>query len=338
MTLRVAIFGFGKVGRTIFRTIYFRDDMDVVAINDMAEPEAMGYLLRFDSLTGRFPEPVQVHDHTLYAKGKSIPILSQKEPGEVPWYDYDVDVVIDASGSYRTRSELQKHLDAGADRVVITTPPRDEIDAIYINCLERTPISREARIISCGSSTGNCTALMVKVLDDAFGVESGLFTSVHAYTSEQSLIDVPHPIDLRLSRAAVENIVPVKSWTGEAIQRLFPHLKGKFAGSKLNVPVPDVSSVDLTTTLQREVTPAEVNEVFRSASNSTMEGLLEFTDQPIVSSDVAGSHATCIFDSQTTMVVEGSMVKTLGWYDQGGGLAHRIVELLAQFRAKGGAA
>jgi glyceraldehyde 3-phosphate dehydrogenase len=240
MALRVAIFGFGKMGRNIFRLIYRRHDMEVVAINDVADSKSLAYLLRFDSLQGRFEEPVQLLGEALYAKGKKIPILNQKEPAEVPWFDYGVDVVVDATGRYRTRAELQKHLDAGADRVVMTTPPLDRIDAIYFHGIEREPISRKHRIVSCGSSTSSCAALMLKVLDDAFGVESAYFTSVHAYTAEQNLIDVPSSVDLRLSRAAVENIVPVGSWTVKGIPMIFPHLEGRFGGRKLNVPVPAV--------------------------------------------------------------------------------------------------
>jgi glyceraldehyde 3-phosphate dehydrogenase len=268
------------MGRNIFRLIYRRHDMEVVAINELADSKALAYLLRFDSLHGRFEEPVELLGQTLYAKGKKIPILDQKEPGDVPWFDYGVDVVIDATGRYRTRAELQRHLDAGADRVVITTPPLDEIDKIYFHGVEREPISRRHRIISCGSSTSGATMLMLKVLDDAFGVDSAFFTSVHAYTNEQNLIDVP-------------------------------------------------SSVDLVSTLKTRAGIEDVNAVFSSAANSTMKGFLEFTDDPIVSSDVAGSSASCTLDSLQTMQVDGAMIKTLGWYEQGGGHSHRIVDLIA---------
>ncbi len=330
MTVRVAIMGFGRIGRNIFRALYPREDLEVVAINDIASPLAMEYLLRFDSLHGPFSEPVRIMDGFLYTRGKRIPILHYKEPGEIPWYDYGTDVVVEATGRYRLREELQKHLDMGANRVILSTPPDDEIDVIYIHGVTHGPIDREHRIISCGSSTSNCTMVLLKVLDQAFGVKTGFFTSVHAYTTEQSLIDIPSSIDLRLSRAAVENIVPLNSWTRKGVQRIFPHLKGRFCGYKLNVPVPDVSSVDLVTVLAEEVNVEEVNAVFHSAANSIMKGVLDYTEEPIVSSDVAGSPASCTFDSLATMVVDGTMVKTLGWYDQGGGLSHRIVDVIAQ--------
>ncbi len=330
MGIRIAIMGFGRMGRNIFRLLYPRDDIEVVAIDDIAAPEAMEYLLRYDSRLGPLEDPVELTDGYLYVKGRRIKIMHQAEPGEIPWYDLGVDVVVEATGRYRGREDLQKHLEAGASRVVLTTPPRDDIDCLQISGVSEGAIAREHRLISCGSSTSNCLAVMLKTLDDAFGVEEGCFTAVHAYTAEQSLIDVPSSINLRLSRAAVENIVPVHSWAAQGIQRLFPKLEGKFTGRKLNVPVPDVSCVDLVTTLSETVKPEEVNAVFRSAAGSGMKHYLQISDDPIVSSDVVGSSASCVFDSLTTMVVEDRMVKTLGWYEQGGGLAHRIVEVIGQ--------
>lgn len=330
MSIRVALMGFGRMGRNVFRAIYPRDDIEVVAINDIAHPSAMEYLLRYDSLQGRFRDPVKITDGYLYAKGHRIPVLHETEPGAVPWYDYGVDVVVEATGRYRSRPELEKHLKQGADRVVLVAPPQGEIDAIHICGVHPAPISREYRLISCGSSTSNAVALMVKALDDAFGVEEGFFTAVHAYTNEQSLIDAPSSHALRLSRAAMESIVPVESWTATAIQQIFPKLQGKFAGGKLNVPVPDASCADLVTTLSVAVSPRDINEVFRSAAGSTLRDVLDYTEEPIVSRDVVGVTASCLFDSQATMVVDGKMVKTLGWYHQGGGLAFRIVDVIRQ--------
>ena len=339
MTIRIAISGFGRMGRNLFRAVHADPAIDVVAINDTAEPDALEYLLRFDSLYGPFGEPVHALDGYLYVGGRRIRLVHEAEPGGVPWFDYGVDVVVEATGRYRTRAELEKHLDAGADRVLLTTPPRDELDVVYMRGVSPGPIAREHRLISCGTSTSNCVAVMLKTLDDAFGVEEGFFTSVHAYTTEQSLIDSPigthrENVNLRLSRAAVENIVPVDSWTEELIPKIFPHLEGRFGGCKLNVPVPDVSCADLVTTLRTDVGPREVKEVFRSASGSVLKGILDYTDEPIVSSDVADSPASCTFDSQATISVQGNMVKTLGWYSQGGGLAHRLVEVLGQLAPK----
>lgn len=326
---RVGLTGFGRLGRNVFRAIYRRDDLEIVALNELADAKAMEYLLRYDTLRGTFDEPVRIIDDSLYAKGRAIPVLHHREPGEIPWYEYGVDVVIEATGKYRTRAELTKHLDQGADRVILTVPPGDELDAIHIRGVSPEPIDRAHRIVSCGSSTANATAVLVHVLHRAFGVVEGAFTSVHAYTNEQSLTDVPAG-GLRASRAAVENIVPLPTWTADAVIGLFPHLEGRFVGGKLNVPVPEVSCVDLTVELERGVEAREVNEVFRSAAASTHRDVLEFTEQPIVSSDVDDNPMSCVFDSLATMSVGENLVKVLGWYTQGGGLAHRVVEAAAQ--------
>ncbi|MGE4618465.1 MAG: glyceraldehyde 3-phosphate dehydrogenase NAD-binding domain-containing protein [Planctomycetota bacterium] len=334
MSVRVGLMGFGRIGRNVFRAIYGRDDIEIVAINELANIQAMEYLLRFDSLRGRFEEPIRVLDDAIYARGRQIPVLHHREPGEIPWFEHGVDVVVEATGKYRARNDLQKHLDQGADRVILTTPPTDDIDHLHIRGVTCEEVDRSNRIISCGSSTANATALLIKVLDDTFGVEEGSFTSVHAYTADQSLTDVPAPGDLRRSRAAMQNIVPQTTWTDEAIEELFPHLQGRFKGMKLNVPVPGVSCTDLTVQMKKSVVAAEINEVFRSAAGSIHKGILSFTDQPIVSSDIAGNSASCVFDSLATLVTDDVLLKVIGWYEQGGGISHRIVELLAQMGPK----
>lgn len=330
MSVRVGLMGFGRIGRNVFRAIYERDDIDIVAINELADIHSMEYLLRFDSLRGRFKEPIRVLDDSIYAKGRQIPVLHHREPGEIPWYEHGVDVVVEATGKYRSRNDLQKHLDQGADRVILTTPPTDDIDHLHIRGVTPDQVDRSNRIISCGSSTANATALLVKVLDDTFGVEEGSFTSVHAYTADQSLTDVPSSGDLRRSRAAMQNIVPQTTWTDEAIEELFPHLRGRFRGIKLNVPVPGVSCTDLTVQMKKPVQADEVNEIFRSAAGSVHKGILSYTDQPIVSSDIAGNSSSCVFDSLATLVTDDILLKVIGWYEQGGGISHRIVELVAQ--------
>ena len=334
MSVRVGLMGFGRIGRNVFRAVYGRDDIEIVAINEIADIHAMEYLLRFDSLRGRFEQPIRILDDALYAGGKQIQVLHHREPGEIPWYEHGVDVVVEATGKYRARHELQKHLDQGADRVILSTPPTDDIDHLHIRGVTTDEIDRSNRIISCGSSTANATALMVKVLDDAFGIEEGSFTSVHAYTADQSLTDVPSPGDLRRSRAAMQNIVPQTTWTDEAIEQLFPHLAGRFKGMKLNVPVPGVSCTDLTVQMKKPVEATVINEVFRSAADSVHAPYLAFTDQPIVSSDIGDHPASCVFDSLATLVTDGVLLKVLGWYEQGGGLSHRIVELIAQLGPK----
>ena len=334
MSIRVGLMGFGRIGRNVFRAIYGRDDIEIVAINELADIESMVYLLRFDSLRGPFEEPIRILDDAIYAKGRQIPVMHHLEPGQIPWYEYGVDVVVEATGKYRARNDLEKHLEQGADRVILTTPPTDDVDHLHIRGVTPDEVDRSNRIISCGSSTANATALLVKVIDDTFGVEEGSFTSVHAYTADQSLTDVPTSGDLRRSRAAMQNIVPQTTWTDEAIEELFPHLRGRFKGLKLNVPVPGVSCSDLTVQTKKTVTAGEVNEVFRSAADSIHDGILSFTDQPIVSSDIAGSSASCVFDSLATLVTDDILLKVIGWYEQGGGLSHRIVELATRLGPK----
>ena len=334
MSIRVGLMGFGRIGRNVFRAIYGRDDIEIVAINELADVESMVYLLRFDSLRGPSEEPIRILDDAIYAKGRQIPVMHHLEPGQIPWYEYGVDVVVEATGKYRARNDLEKHLEQGADRVILTTPPTDDVDHLHIRGVTPDEVDRSNRIISCGSSTANATALLVKVIDDTFGVEEGSFTSVHAYTADQSLTDVPTSGDLRRSRAAMQNIVPQTTWTDEAIEELFPHLRGRFKGLKLNVPVPGVSCSDLTVQTKKTVTAGEVNEVFRSAADSIHDGILSFTDQPIVSSDIAGSSASCVFDSLATLVTDDILLKVIGWYEQGGGLSHRIVELATRLGPK----
>jgi len=335
MSVRVGLMGFGRIGRNIFRAIHGREDIEIVVINELADIDSMEYLLRYDSLRGSFEEPVRVHDGALYARGRQIPVLHHREPGDIPWYDHGVDIVIEATGKYRSRADLQKHLDQGADRVILSTPPTDDIDHLHISGVTTGEIDRSHRIISVGSSTANATAIMIKVLEDAFGIEEGSFTSIHAYTSDQSLTDVPAAGDLRRSRAAMQNIVPQTTWTDEAVADLFPHLRGKFTGMKLNVPVAEVSCTDLTVQMKRKVTAGEVNAVFRSAAESHLSGVLDFTDQPIVSSDMKGNPASCLFDSLATLVTDDVLLKVIGWYEQGGGISNRIVDLIAEVGPRG---
>ncbi len=329
MAVRVGFNGFGRIGRNIFRVIYGRDDIEVRAIADVAAPENLAYLVNFDSIHGRFCEQVTTSDKFLFAKGRRIPVISGKETkaGDVSWRDNDVDIVIEASGRFRTRSELQKHIDAGARRVILTVPPRDQLDKIVVFGLNDNTLDKSSKIVSNASCTSNCLGLMLKVLDEAFGVERASMTTVHAYTNDARLADVPHE-EIRRSRAAAENIIPSHTHAPTLIQELMPKLQGKISGLAMNVPVPDGSVIDLTTVVSRPVSVAEVNEVFRSAARSRLEGILEFTDQPIVSSDVIGNPHSAIFDSLMTKVLGGKLVKTIAWYDNGWGYANRVVDLI----------
>jgi glyceraldehyde 3-phosphate dehydrogenase len=332
MAIRIGIMGFGRIGRNAFRILYPRDDIEIVAIVDIADFKALEYLLRFDTVHGRFAEPVWVKGDFMYAKGRQIRLLQRRAPGDVDWGALGVDIVIEATTQYRYREQLQKHLDMGAKRVILTVPPRDEIDALVVTGVNDHVLNADTRIVSNASCTANALAPICKLLDDNFGIEKGFMTTVHAYTNDQRLADVPHS-DLRRSRAAAENIIPTTTWSPRAVEAILPQLKGKLDGMALNVPVPDGSCVDLVTLMKKDVTAEEVNEVVRSAAATTMKSVVEYTDQPIVSSDVIGNSHSAIFDGLSTQTLGGNLLKTITWYDNGWGYATRVVELIYRLAA-----
>lgn len=332
MTTRIGLMGFGRIGRNVFRILHGRDDIDVAAIVDIAEPAALEYLLKFDTVHGAFPDPVWIKGDALYARGRPIKILQAKAPGDVDWKGLGVDIVVEATGQYRTRALLQRHLDRGAKRVVLTVPPRDPVDALVVMGVNDHVIGKDTRIVSNASCTANALAPICKILDDVFGIDRGFMTTVHAYTNDQRLADVPHT-EMRRSRAAAENIIPTVTFSPKVVESILPQLAGKLDGMALNVPVPDGSTVDLVTLMERPVTPEEVNEVVKSASLTTYRNVVEYTDQPIVSSDVIGNTHSAVFDGLSTAVIGGNLLKTITWYDNGWGYASRVVELIGRLAA-----
>ncbi len=333
MTVRIGFHGFGRLGRNVFRVLYGRRDFDVRCIADVAPPENLVYLLNFDSIHGRFPEEARAGPGHLFVRGKAIPLVKSKEPGDVRWRDYDVDVVVEASGKYRTLDVLDRHLEGGARRVILTVPPlkQDEIP-VFCMGINDDRIDRTHKVISNASCTSNALAVVMRVLDEAFGVERASMTTVHAYTNDLRLADVPHT-QIRRSRAAAENIIPSSTYSVRVVEQLLPQLRGKINGMALNVPVPDGSVIDLTTVLRRDVAAAEVNGALRSAANSYLEGILEYTEQPVVSTDVVGNPRTAVFDAPLTKVLGRNMVKTTTWYDNGWGYANRVVDLIERMAA-----
>ncbi len=327
MSVRVGLMGFGRIGRNIFRISRALPHIDIVAICDVADPKALEYLLRFDTVHGPFNEPFTVADGFMYIDGRQIRMLTATAPGDVPWAQFGVQIVVEATGKYRTREWLTKHLQAGAQKVILTTPPRDEIDLVVVSGVNDQLLKPEHRLISNGSCTANAVAPIVKILHQGFGIRLALMTTVHAYTNDQRLADVPHS-ELRRSRAAAENIIPASTWAPMAVERIVPEMKGRMAGLAMNVPVPDGSVVDLVTLMERDVSRDEINNLVWSAAQSKFQKVVEYTDQPIVSSDVVGNRHSAIFDSLATMVIGGNLVKTLTWYDNGWGYAARVVELI----------
>jgi len=331
---RNGIMGFGRIGRNIFRILHKNDGIEIAAIVDIADPQALAYLLRFDTVHGRFPEPITVKGDAMYVRGKQIRILTRREPGEAPWGELGVQIAIEATGQYRLRAQLEKHLQAGAKKVILTVPPRDKIDATIVMGVNDRILTKEHRIISNASCTSNAVAPIAKVLNDGFGIDKAFLTTIHAYTNDQRLADVPHT-ELRRSRAAAENIIPATTWAPQAIEEIVPELSKDFDGIAMNVPVPDGSIADLVTLMNRSVTPEEVNEVVRSAAATKYRSIIEYTEEPIVSSDVIGNPHSAIFDGLSTQVVGGNLLKTLTWYDNGWGYANRVVELIGRLAELG---
>jgi len=324
----IAINGFGRIGRAVFRIIASRTDSDlkVVAINDLSDDDILGYLLEYDSVMGRFTEDVTIEDGVMNVGDHKVQMLMERDPADLPWGDLNVDIVIEATGIFRNRASLSKHLDAGAKRVILTVPAKDEIDETVVLGVNDDRLDAGDIIVSNASCTTNCLAPLAKVLDDNFGIKKGVITTVHAYTNDQVLADVPHQ-DLRRSRAATENIIPTTTGAAKAVGKVLPSVDGKLDGMAMRVPVPNGSTVDLVVELDRDVTVEEVNAAVREAAEGAMEGILEYNEDPIVSTDVIGNPHSSIFDAGSTQVLGGNLVKVMSWYDNEWGYSNRVVDL-----------
>ncbi len=330
---RVAINGFGRIGRAAFRLMSQRDDIDVVAINDVTANETLAYLTRFDTVYGRYPGRVALSGDKMTAGTQTVRMLEQKDPVKLPWSDLAVDVVVEATGRFRKREECAWHLAAGARRVILTVPAKDEIDAMVVMGVNDHTLKPEHRIVSNASCTTNCLAPVAKVLNDAFGIVKGVITTVHAYTNDQRLADVPHK-DLRRSRAANENIIPTTTGAARAVGKVLPELKGKLDGVAMRVPVPDGSTVDLVAELSKPVTVASLNAAVKeAASRPPLMGILDYCEDPIVSSDIIQDSHSAIFDALCTRVLGGSLVKVIAWYDNEWGYSCRVVDLIGRLAA-----
>ena len=324
----VAINGFGRIGRAVFRIIASRPDsgLKVVAINDLSDDDILAYLLEYDSVMGRFEEDVTVEDGVMKVGDHAIKMLMERDPTRLPWKDLDVDIVIESTGVFRDRASLQKHVDAGAKRVILTVPSKDKVDETVVLGVNDDQLDSDDIIVSNASCTTNSLAPLAKVLDDNFGIVKGVMTTVHAYTNDQVLADVPHQ-DLRRSRAATENIIPTTTGAAAAIGEVVPNLAGKLDGMAMRVPVPDGSTVDLVVELDRDVTVEEVNAAVRAAAEGPMAGILEYVEDPIVSTDIIGNPHSSIFDAGGTQVLGGNLVKVMSWYDNEWGYSNRVVDL-----------
>ena len=328
--INIGLMGFGRIGRNLFRILYRRDDVRIVAISDTADPAAVEYLLRFDTLLGRYPDEVSVRDGNLYAWGRQIRLLAGEKPGDVPWGELGVDVVVEATSRQRSRQELEKHLAMGASRVLLCSPASDAPDLTVVVGINDAQLRPEHRIVSNSSCTAHAAAPVLELLEEAFGIERVFLSSVHAYTNQQRLADVPTE-DLRSGRAAAENIIPQETNATQILEELLPALAGKIHGLAINVPVPNGSVVDMVCWHKRPVTKTSINEVIRTGAAGRFPGILEYEDAPLVSSDIIHSSYSGTFDGDGTMVLGDRVSKTLVWFDNGWGYAHRAVDLIRRF-------
>ncbi len=334
MTTRIGINGFGRIGRNYFRAALAQGaDLEIVAVNDLTSPEALAHLFKYDSVGGRLQETIEVKDGNIVVDGKTVKVLAERDPAKLPWGELGVDVVIESTGFFTKAADAQKHIDAGAKKVLISAPASDEDITIVMGVNDGLYDPAAHHIISNASCTTNCLGPLAKVVNDAFGIERGLMTTIHAYTADQNLQDGPHK-DLRRARAAAINMVPTSTGAAKAIGLVLPELKGKLDGYAIRVPVPTGSATDLTVVVSRETTVEEVNAALKAASETPeLKGLLTYTDEPIVSSDIVGDPASSIFDSGLTKVI-GNQVKVVSWYDNEWGYSNRLVDLTELVAAK----
>jgi glyceraldehyde 3-phosphate dehydrogenase len=326
--IKVAINGFGRIGRVTFRILLERSNIEVVAINDLTDSKTLAHLLKYDSVHRGINAEVSAEEKAIVVNGKRIVIYAEKDPANLPWKELGIDVVIESTGFFLDRETAGKHITAGAKKVIISAPPKtDDIKTVVLGINDEILLADDL-IISNASCTTNCAAPMIKVLDENWGVEDGYITTVHSYTGDQRLHDAPHK-DLRRARAAAMSIVPTSTGAAKAITKIFPHLKGKLGGCGMRVPVPDGSLTDITCVLTKPVTVEEINAAFKKAAATNLKGILQYTEDPIVSVDIIGNPNSCIYDAEFTSVV-GNLIKVIGWYDNEYGYSSRLADLITK--------
>ncbi len=328
MAIKVGINGFGRIGRIVFRIASQDADVEVVAVNDLTDSKTLGHLLKYDSTHGRFPGTVEAKEGALIVNGKEVKVLSERDPAQLPWKDLGVDVVLESTGVFRTRDAISKHLEAGAPRVLLSVPSKspDDVDATVVLGVNDEDLTADAKIISNASCTTNCLAPVAKAVNDAFGIEEGLMTTIHSYTNDQRILDFPHA-DLRRARAAAANLIPTSTGAAKAIGLVIPELAGKMNGIAVRTPTLTGSLVDLVCMLKKEASAEEINAVVKAAADGPMKGILYYQEDPIVSTDIIGDSHSSIFDAGVTMKIGTKMVKLLSWYDNEYGYSTRCVDL-----------
>jgi glyceraldehyde 3-phosphate dehydrogenase len=327
MAVRIGINGFGRIGRGVFRILSKRDDMQVVAINDLFDNEQLAYLLEFDTVMGLFKKDIRVEQDAIHVDGDKIIMTEHRDPANIPWKDLKVDMVVEATGVFRHREPLEKHLAAGAKKVILTVPSKDEIDSTIVIGVNDDDLKPEHRIVSNASCTTNCLAPIANIMDRTYGIEEGFITTVHAYTNDQRLADVPHK-DLRRSRAAAENIIPTTTGAARAVGKVLPQLKGKLDGCAMRVPVPNGSIVDLVCRLGKKPTRDDINTTVREAAQGPLNRIVQYSEAPLVSSDIIGNPHSSIFDALSTRADGDGYAKVVSWYDNEWGYSNRVVDLI----------
>ena len=330
-TIKVAINGFGRIGRLTFRALLSKQNVEVIAFNDLTDAATLGHLLKYDSVHGRFPGEVAVEGDHLVVNGKKYRVYAQKDPAALPWKEMGVDTVIESTGIFRNREKMSKHLAAGAKKVILSVPAdnKEDVDATIVLGVNDAMLKPGMTLVSMASCTTNCLAPVAKVLNDKFGIVKGLMNTIHSYTNDQIILDAPHK-DIRRARAAAMSIIPTKTGAAKAIGLVIPELEGKLDGFAVRVPTPDASLVDLTCELSRKVTRDEVNAAMKEAANGNMKGILQYLDEPLVSTDIIGNTHSSIFDSLLTKVIDGNFVKIISWYDNEVGYSTRLADIVGK--------
>jgi glyceraldehyde 3-phosphate dehydrogenase len=324
--VKVGINGFGRIGRNVFRAALDNPNVEIVAVNDLTDAHTLAHLLKYDSVHGVLNLDVQAGENTLIVGGKEIKVLAERDPAALKWADYGVEIVVESTGRFTKREDAAKHLEGGAKKVIISAPATNEDITVVMGVNEDKYDPAQHTVISNASCTTNCLAPYAKVLNEKFGIVRGLMTTVHSYTNDQQILDLPHK-DLRRARAAAENIIPTSTGAAKAVALVLPELKGKLNGFAMRVPTPNVSVVDLVAELKTDVTVDELNSALKEAANGSLKGILDYSEEPLVSSDYNGNPASSTIDALSTMVLEGNMVKVVSWYDNEWGYSNRVVDL-----------
>ncbi|WP_418790963.1 type I glyceraldehyde-3-phosphate dehydrogenase [Phosphitispora sp. TUW77] len=334
MSIKVGINGFGRIGRLVFRAALNNPEIDIIAVNDLTDAKTLAHLLKYDSVHGIFPADVKAGEGTILVNGREIKITAEKDPGQLPWKELGVQVVVESTGRFTKRADAARHLDAGAAKVIISAPAKEEDITIVMGVNEEKYDPAKHHIISNASCTTNCLAPFAKILHEKFGIVKGLMTTIHAYTNDQQILDLPHK-DLRRARAAGMSMIPTTTGAAKAVALVLPELKGKLNGFAIRVPTPNVSVVDLVAELAVPTSAEEVNAFFKAAAENELKGILEYCEEPLVSKDFNGNSHSSIVDALSTMVIEGNMVKVLSWYDNEWGYSNRVVDLIGYIIGKG---